>query len=66
MALLFCVFSQSRNTKNKSGRCWKPGGLNKFFGSWNYENRDDVFIIVLKKDEYYNKNSGDKLDFVVG
>jgi len=59
-------FSQSKGTKKESGIHLKPIGLNKFFGTWIYENQDDVFIIVLKKYEYYDENSGDKMDLVVG
>jgi hypothetical protein len=59
-------FSQSRENRNESGRHLKPAGLNKFYGTWKYEGQGDVFTIVLTKDEYYNKNSGDKLDFAVG
>ncbi|WP_312333270.1 DUF6705 family protein [Sphingobacterium sp.] len=60
------VFSQSKDKRNESGRHLKPAGLNKFYGTWKYERQDEVFTIVLIKDEYYNKINGDQLDFAVG
>lgn len=61
-----CVFSQSKDNRNESGRHLKPAGLNKFYGTWKYEGQDEVFTIVLVKEEYFNKINGDKLDFAVG
>ncbi len=61
-----CIFYQSKDNRNESGRHLKPAGLNKFYGTWKYEGQDEVFTIVLVKEEYFNKKNGDKLDFAVG
>lgn len=60
------VLSQSMDKRNGSRMHLKPDGLNKFYGTWKYEGQDEVFTIVLIKDEYFNKINGDKLDFAVG
>lgn len=52
--------------KKESSRLLKLFGLNKFFGIWIYESKDDVFILVKKKANIITRIVGERMCLVVG